>query len=180
LNHSDWVSSTLVRQEWEEKLGVLALKAFGVLGTSFMQRPHDWILAPVLAVVCALAGCAAKQEVVQPARAPLAKMVGRVATVDAAGRYVLIQVYGTWSVPNEVLLRVYSDANGASTLRPTGERQGRYVAADIVAGNPGPGDGVMYAPASDDEASPAVPEMPNPAAPADAPPADPTDPAPAA
>jgi hypothetical protein len=153
-----------VHHDCEEKRSALALKAFAVLGTRSMEQPRCWILAAALAVLGAIPGCASKEEGIQAAPAPLAKLVGRVATVDVAGHYALIQVYGTWSVPDEDLLRVQSDVNGASTLRPTGERQGRYVAADIVSGSPGTGDAVMYLPASASAPAPASSELRNPAA----------------
>lgn len=122
-----------------------------------MQRPKLWILAAAVALAAAaLGGCASKQEDAKPAPAPLARVVGRVASVDPAGHYVLIQVLGTWTVPDEVLLQVRSSATGGATLRPSGERQGRYLAADIVSGNPATGDAVIYLPATPASPAPAT------------------------
>jgi len=131
-----------------------------------MKRPQRWILLAALSAA-SMAGCATKtEEVAKPAPAPMAQMVGRVASIDAAGRYVLIQVFGTWTVPDEVLLLVRSATSGAATLRPSGERQGRYVAADIVSGKPAPGDAVIYVPANPAASPPGTPNPVNPVNPA--------------
>jgi hypothetical protein len=110
-----------------------------------MNRPHRWIAPAALAAAVALAGCATPAAPVPPAK-PLAQVVGRVARVDAAGGYVLVQILGSWEVPDMALLHVRSLPDRIATLRPTGERQGRYAAADIVSGTPEVGDAVIHLP----------------------------------
>ncbi len=70
------------------------------------------------------------------------KLVGRVASIPADRKFVLIQAYGKWLVETGAVLTTQGPGERAANLRATGEKLGQYAAADIQSGTLEVGDGV--------------------------------------
>lgn len=76
------------------------------------------------------------------------KIVGRIASIPADRKFVLIQVYGTWDVSAGSILTTQGPDGRAANLLATGEKLGQYAAADIQSGTLEIGDGVYTTVAS--------------------------------
>lgn len=105
--------------------------------------------APLLiATCCALGSCSwltPDQEI--PAPNPnTPKLVGRIASIPPDRRFVLIQSYGTWTVPAGTVLAVHGPDGRNANLTATGESLKHYAAADLVSGTLEVGDGVYVLP----------------------------------
>lgn len=70
------------------------------------------------------------------------RLVGRVASIAADRKFVLIQSYGTWQVGTGSILTTQGPEGRAANLLATGEKLGQYAAADIQSGTLEIGDGV--------------------------------------
>lgn len=70
------------------------------------------------------------------------QLVGRVASIPADRKFVLIQSYGTWHVGTGSILTTQGPEGRAANLLATGEKLGQYAAADIQSGTLEIGDGV--------------------------------------
>jgi hypothetical protein len=79
-----------------------------------------------------------------PAR-PRSILVGEVAIVDEAGRFVLVDLASNLYVPAPGLALRTLDSAGKTTahLRAAAERKRPFIAADIVDGSPAVGDLVL-------------------------------------
>lgn len=90
-----------------------------------------------------LAACAEKPEEKPKADAETRpQLVGRVASIPADRKFVLIQSYGTWNVETGSILTTQGPEGRAANLLATGEKLGQYAAADIQSGTLEIGDGV--------------------------------------
>lgn len=126
----------------------------------------------MIAMAGLLAGCADPEK---PEKKPVEppKIVGRIASIPADRKFVLIQAYGRWSVANGTILITRGTEGRSANLRVTGETLGQYAAADLQGGTVEVGDAVLTRPeikAEPDAAAPAVspsPEVPSPSAPAE-------------
>jgi hypothetical protein len=110
----------------------------------------------MIAMVVAAAGCSrfqakgVKPKVVsfkfanaQAAAAGQPRPVGRVAMVNGAGRFVIIEG-GPWSPPEkDTALKCFRDGAEVGVLTAGAERRGRFVTADIVSGEIQRGDEVF-------------------------------------
>jgi hypothetical protein len=72
------------------------------------------------------------------------KLVGRVATVPADKRFVLIQSYGKWEMEAGAILTTRGPEDRAANLRVTGEKLGEFAAADRQSGTLEKGDAVYF------------------------------------
>lgn len=70
------------------------------------------------------------------------KLVGRIASVPADKRFVLIQSYGPWNVESGSILTTRGPEERSANLRVTGESLGQFAAADIQSGLVEIGDAV--------------------------------------
>ena len=74
------------------------------------------------------------------------RMVARVASVNIAAKYVLIQRYGRLDIPEDSILYTLGTDSGegshSANIKVTGERLGQFLAADIVSGDLTVGDAV--------------------------------------
>jgi hypothetical protein len=70
------------------------------------------------------------------------KLVGRIASVPADKRFVLIQSYGKWEVESGRILTTRGLDERTANLRTTGETLGEFAAADLQSGNVEVGDAV--------------------------------------
>jgi hypothetical protein len=94
----------------------------------------------VLMASCSLFG---KKEVKKKEEENKTQLVGRVASIPSGGGFALIEAYGAWHLPTGGILTSVGEGRGA-TLTVSGEKLGRFAAADIKAGTLQPGDMVYY------------------------------------
>lgn len=92
-----------------------------------------------------IASCAStkteKPEPTKPVEERL-KLVGRVASIPADGRFVLIQNYGKWNIESGQILTTRGPDDRTANLRTTGESLGEFAAADLQSGSVEVGDAV--------------------------------------
>ena len=81
-----------------------------------------------------------KEETKKPLEGPT--LVGRIASIPADKRFVLIQSYGTWEVESGRILTTRGPADRTANLRTTGESLGEFAAADLQSGLVEVGDAV--------------------------------------
>jgi hypothetical protein len=108
------------------------------------SRPWLWICA---ATLVSLTACAAfkfakpDKPADQPAtQAP--KLVGRIASIPADKRFVLIQSYGSWKIETGTILTTRGPDERTANLLATGESLGQFAAADLQSGLVQVGDAV--------------------------------------
>jgi hypothetical protein len=97
----------------------------------------------------ALAGCAASgdgDEAPRETPPSAARMVGRVASLHLGEGFVLIETSGRRTLEQGLLLSTVGDAGETSTLVVSGERMGRYAAADFKTGDVALGHAVYARP----------------------------------
>jgi len=82
-----------------------------------------------------------KKKEIQPP-----KLVGRIASIPADQRFVLIQSYGKWEIPTGSTLTTQGAGEKTANLLATGESLGQYAAADLQAGQVEVGDAVYFRP----------------------------------
>lgn len=70
------------------------------------------------------------------------KLVGRVASIPADKRFVLIQSYGKWDVETGAILTTRGPEDRSANLLATGESLGEFAAADLQSGLVEVGDAV--------------------------------------
>jgi hypothetical protein len=102
----------------------------------------------VLVAACATGEKAEEEQ--QPVKRPV--LVGRVASMPKDQDFVLLQSYGTWSVPPGTPVYCVGPEGRLANLLPTGEKMGQFVAADLRDGEVQVGDAVFYRPDGDEPA----------------------------
>lgn len=102
------------------------------------------LLLTALILCVFLPACAEKPEEKpqEKAQAEKPRLLGRVASIPADRKFVLIQSYGSWKVETGSILTTQGPDGRAANLRVTGEKLGQYAAADIQSGTLEIGDGV--------------------------------------
>ncbi|MES2659250.1 MAG: hypothetical protein V4689_11585 [Verrucomicrobiota bacterium] len=82
----------------------------------------------------------------EPKTAPVEgpKLVGRVASVPAEKKFILIQSYGAWEGEPGQILTTRGPENRTANLKITGEKLGEFAAADIQSGLVEVGDAVYF------------------------------------
>lgn len=88
------------------------------------------------------------------------KLVGRIATIPADKRFVLIQSYGKWEVESGQILTTRGPEDRTANLRTTGEKLGEFAAADLQSGTLEIGDAVYFQHIVKPPAPPATAETP--------------------
>ena len=83
-------------------------------------------------------------------------LVGRVASLPADKRFVLIQSYGKWNISTNTILTTRGADNRSANLLVTGEKLGQFAAADLKSGTLAVGDAVY----SQHEPKPETPDSP--------------------
>ncbi|MFM2243085.1 MAG: hypothetical protein RLZ97_1940 [Verrucomicrobiota bacterium] len=113
-----------------------------------MSLLKEMMRAPLILFSLLFLSCADKPE--EGEKAPTApRLIGRVASVHAKEGFVLIEGYGE-VVPAAGLLVTTQGEGRAATLSVTGERSGRYAAADIKGGEVAVGDAAYGRPVRDE------------------------------
>ena len=121
-----------------------------------MRRILVWMLAGAL--VTALPSCGMfrkwfpkKSETVEMTEEEKKKalekaatqVIGEVASVYPDEGFVLIRRYGGGELPASNVYNTVGPGGRTATLKPTGERSGRFYAADVTAGEVERGDSVV-------------------------------------
>jgi len=102
-----------------------------------------WILSAIFGVVPA---CAPSKPVeTKPAKAG-PELVGRIASIPADKRFVLIQSYGSWNIETGKILTARGEDSRIANLVVTGEKLGQFAAADVQSGTVEIGDAVYTSP----------------------------------
>jgi hypothetical protein len=115
----------------------------------------------ILAILaCCLFSCARNAEEPEAAGSALRQVVGRVAAVHAEDGFVLVQSFDDRRLPAGSLLVTPGDESGPASLKLTGERAGRYSAADILSGKPQSGQAVAISAQKVETSPDARPEDP--------------------
>ncbi len=105
------------------------------------HHPQPWLSTIALAAV--LSACATTPA--DPPAPPVdetPKLIGRIASVPADKRFVLIQSYGTWNVESGTVLTTRGPEQRSANLLATGESLGQFAAADLQSGLVAVGDAV--------------------------------------
>ncbi len=87
------------------------------------------------------------------------QLIGEVASVHTAEGFVLIKRFGGGSLPEGFVFHSQGAGGETASLRPTGEKLGRFYAADITGGTPQAGDFVMGRRLPEAAESPSVPTL---------------------
>ncbi len=98
----------------------------------------------------------------EPAPSPVAEapqLIGRIASIPADQRFVLIQTYGRHPIKTGSILTTRGPENRNANLLATGETLGQFTAADLQSGSVKIGDAV-YSQPSPKAAEPAPEEKP--------------------
>lgn len=102
-----------------------------------MKRIRWWWLGGLLAA----AGCAGSGEDGEAEASPTAaRVVGRVASLHLDEGFVLIETTGGGALGQGLLLSTLGTNGASATLVVSGERMGRYAAADFKSGDVAVGD----------------------------------------
>lgn len=91
------------------------------------------------------------------------KLVGRIASIPAGRRFVLIQRYSEWEVEVGRILTTRGTNQRSANLRVTGESLGEFAAADLQSGDVEVGDAVYL----QHTVKPSIPEVSPPPMPLD-------------
>ena len=95
--------------------------------------------------LCLLAGCAGagdRDEKPEP-ESIQRPLMGRVASLHLDEGFVLVETFGQWTLTQGTRLLTLGNEGRSATLVISGERMGRYAAADVKAGELAVGDAVM-------------------------------------
>lgn len=109
--------------------------------------PAQQRLCCLLPILALLAGCSwfgggkSNNEEEKPAdEGP--QLVGRIATIPAEKKFVLIQSYGIWKIETGTILTTRGPDERSANLLVTGEAMGQFAAADLQSGTVEIGDAV--------------------------------------
>jgi hypothetical protein len=108
----------------------------------------------LLAFIALVPACAEKPDKEPTEKKEKPRLVGRVASIPADRKFVLIQSYGKWDIASGAILTTQGPEGRAANLRTSGEKLGQFAAADIQSGSLEIGDGV-YTTVSPPSPSPA-------------------------
>lgn len=91
--------------------------------------------------------CAEKQKSEEPkpkAEAETMRLVARIQSRPGEKDFVLLEVYGKWTLAEGAHLYSYGADGRSASLELTGEKLGQFVAADIKSGQVDIGDAVYH------------------------------------
>lgn len=89
----------------------------------------------------AVISCATKEPEEKPKAEP-PRLVGRIASIPADRRFVLIQNFGKWTAEPGAILTTRGADQRSANLLVTGEALGQFAAADLQSGQVELGDAV--------------------------------------
>lgn len=120
------------------------------------------------AFISAVSACGPSPVAEKPVEAPKKpvieepKLVGRIASIPADKRFVLIQSYGKWEIGTDQILTTSGPSKRAANLKTTGEKLGEFAAADIQSGSAEIGDAVYSQPIPKPNVPLETPQVPPP------------------
>lgn len=129
------------------------------------MRARFTILLAVILCTC-FASCATQPKKPKPEKekekipVEVPKLVGRIASIPADKRFVLIQSYGKWNIETDQILTTRGPNDRMANLRTTGESLGEFAAADLQSGLVEVGDAVYFKPISKTSVNPMSQELP--------------------
>ena len=129
-----------------------------------MKPSRLFLLCCLLIPACASSTKEKPDEEKPPAPMQGPKLVGRIASVPADRRFVLIQSYGPWEIETGRILTTRGLDDRTANLRTTGEKLGEFAAADLQSGTVEVGDAVYSQHVPKPVQAPNVPETPQPPA----------------
>lgn len=83
-----------------------------------------------------------KEEAKEKPKSEAPQLVGRIASIPADKRFVLIQSYDSWNVETGTILTTRGPNERTANLRVTGESLGQFAAVDLQSGLVEVGDAV--------------------------------------
>lgn len=112
-----------------------------------MKTTFTILVAIVGGLVISSCGTTAKTKAVKPAAettkpAEGPELIGRIASIPADKRFVLIQRYGKWKAEAGKTLTTRGPEDRTANLLATGESLGEFAAADLQSGRVEVGDAV--------------------------------------
>ncbi len=111
------------------------------------MKSRKFIWLPVLATI-ALSACGVfkkpnkPEETKDKPKSEAPQLVGRIASIPADKRFVLIQSYDRWNIETGTILTTRGPDKRTANLRVTGESLGQFAAADLQSGTVEVGDAV--------------------------------------
>ena len=126
-------------------------------------------LAALLGAALALSSCGVFKsrkpaETKDKPQSEAPKLIGRIASIPADKRFVLIQSYEKWNVETGTILTTRGPDDRTANLLATGESLGQFAAADLQSGLVEVGDAVYSRHVPKPTAPPAepdtIPELP--------------------
>ena len=108
----------LIHTPWIAAAGMLLLSSCGMFKNTDAQKPAEEL----------------KPETPE--------LVGRIASIPADKRFVLIQSYGKWNIEPGTILTTRGPDERTANLLVTGESLGQFAAADLQSGTVEVGDAV--------------------------------------
>jgi hypothetical protein len=108
------------------------------------SRPLHRICAATLAALsaCAAFKSAKPDKPTDKSTTEAPKLIGRIASIPADKRFVLIQSYGSWKIEAGTILTTRGPEERTANLLATGESLGQFAAADLQSGLVQVGDAV--------------------------------------
>jgi hypothetical protein len=112
--------------------------------TLLAMKPKIFALlfVPLLASSCGSSPFAKPSDEPAEKKPDAPKLVGRIASIPADKRFVLIQSYEAWTVETGAILTTRGPEDRTANLRVTGEKLGQFAAADLQSGTVEVGDAV--------------------------------------
>lgn len=109
-----------------------------------MKPGYPFVIAACMIGLCSCANDkpAKPEDTPKKPTAPAPKLVGRIASIPADKRFVLIQSYGKWETQSGAILTTLGPDSRTANLRVTGEKLGEFAAADVQSGEVEKGDAV--------------------------------------
>ncbi|MBK1830728.1 hypothetical protein JIN77_08325 [Verrucomicrobiaceae bacterium R5-34] len=97
--------------------------------------------AVMLSLLLPSCGLFKRKKKIEVAAKPEVRLAGRIQSVNMDSKFVLIRRYGGWHVDEGEIVESRG-GNRTANLRPTGEKLGEHIAADIRSGDAAVGDAV--------------------------------------
>lgn len=101
------------------------------------------ILISFLLISCGIKTPPDEVEELSKIKGPDQIIIGRIASVSKRGKFVLIQKFGTGTLPRGIIYQSRGPDGSTASLRPSGERVRDFFAADLLNGETKKGNAVM-------------------------------------
>lgn len=116
------------------------------------------LLTAIALSACVFSKHSKPDETTKQPKSEAPRLVGRIASIPADKRFVLIQSYGSWNIETGTILTTRGPEERTANLLVTGESLGQFAAADLQSGLAEVGDAVYSRHAPKPLPPPAEPE----------------------